>query len=144
MNIFQPLGARCLVKPIPKPPLSETIITPDASKGKSDEGTIVALGTEPFGHNKARDPNAGTLIQLKVGDIVLFQQYTGSEFRIGGVDYRVLAYDDLLGIIHKVPDPEPKVIDPPRQADQNGNKILTPQKPERKLIVSLEEAADGL
>jgi chaperonin GroES len=142
MNLFQPLGARCLVKPTEKPPISTIIVAPDASKGKSDEGIIIAMGTEPFGHGKpVSNQNTGQLVQVKVGDSVLFQQYTGSHFTIGGTEYRVLAYDDLLGIIHKLPDPpEPQT----NGGVMGQNRILTPKSPERKLIVSPEEAADGL
>jgi chaperonin GroES len=101
MNTFQPLGARCLVKPVELEPLSAVIIVPEMAKQKSDEGIILAMGTEPYGWGKVKDPNAGQLVQLKVGDRVLFQKYTGSEFKIGGMDCRVLAYDDILGVIRK-------------------------------------------
>ena len=58
------------------------------------------MGTEPFGFGRQpKNQDSGTLVQLKTGDRVLFQKYTGSEFRIGGVDCRVLLYDDILGII---------------------------------------------
>jgi chaperonin GroES len=97
---FQPLGPRCLVRPVEKDKVSEIIIAPEASTGKSDEAIIIALGTEPFGYGKVKDPNAGQIVQLKVGDKVLFSQYTGSFFTLGGIECRVLAYDDLLGLIH--------------------------------------------
>lgn len=102
---FQPLGPRCLIQPLPAEKLSEIIITPVGIKEQSDQAIVVAMGTEPYGHGKVKDANAGQLVQLRAGDRVLFQKYTGSEFKLGGVDYRVLLYDEILGIIHQTTEP---------------------------------------
>ena len=102
---LQPLGARCLIEPIEPEKLSTIIEVPGSDKQKSDQGMVLAMGTEPFGWGKVKDPNAGQLVQLKVGDKVLFQKYTGAEFNINGKFYRVMLYDEVLGVLNQTATP---------------------------------------
>jgi chaperonin GroES len=111
--LLQPLGARCLIKPIEPEEISQIIKRPDSDKTKSDQGFVVAMGTEPYGHGKIKDPNAGVLVQLKVGDKVLFSPYTGAEFHIGGEYFRVMLYDEVLVILNQTPAPTVSDVLPP-------------------------------
>ena len=110
---IQPLGPRCLVKPIEQEQLSTVIHMPESDKTKSDQGIVMVMGTEPYGWGKVTNPNAGQLVQLKVGDKVLFQKYTGAEFNIGGEFFRVLHYDEVLVVISQIPAPVLPVASPP-------------------------------
>ena len=69
------------------------IIIPDTAKEKPVEGEIVAVGV-------GRVLKTGKIIepQVKVGDVVLFGKYAGTEVEIDGVQHVVLREDELLAV----------------------------------------------
>lgn len=85
---FRPGGNRYLVLPDSIGEDSETIggvtlsIPKDPNK-QAIEGTVVALG--PMAHEYA------------VGDKVMYGQFSGYDLKLEGVDYKVLAENELLG-----------------------------------------------
>ncbi len=72
------------------------IIIPDTAKEKPIQGKIVAVG---IGSRKEN----GDLIpmQLKVGDIVLYGKWAGTEVKVNGQDLIIMKESDVLGIIKK-------------------------------------------
>jgi chaperonin GroES len=70
------------------------IIIPDTAREKPQEGRIVAVG--PGGRDET-----GKLIPMdvKVGDRVLFGKWSGTEVRIGGVEYLIMKESDILGVL---------------------------------------------
>ena len=65
------------------------IIIPDTAKEKPMEGKIVAAGP-----GKVDEP-----MTVKVGDLVLYGQYSGTEIKIGGTDYLIMRESDIYGIV---------------------------------------------
>jgi len=39
--------------------------------------------------------------EVKVGDIVLFSKYAGTEVKIKGEDHLIMSEDDILGVVAK-------------------------------------------
>lgn len=72
------------------------IIIPDTAKEKPIQAEVLAVGPG------ARD-DAGRLIpmEVKVGDIVLFTKWGGTEIKIDGEDLLVLKESDIIGIVDK-------------------------------------------
>src|SRR3977135_4205645 len=70
------------------------IIIPDTVKEKPQEGEVVAIG--PGGRDES-----GQLIplDLKVGDIVLFGKWSGSEIKIDGKELLIMKESDVMGVI---------------------------------------------
>jgi chaperonin GroES len=70
------------------------IIIPDTVKEKPQEGEVVAIGPG------ARD-ESGKLVplDLKVGDIVLFGKWSGTEIKIDGVELLIMKESDVMGVI---------------------------------------------
>jgi chaperonin GroES len=70
------------------------IIIPDTVKEKPQEGEVVAIGPG------ARD-ESGKLVplDLKVGDIVLFGKWSGSEIKIDGKELLIMKESDVMGVI---------------------------------------------
>ncbi|AHW59222.1 chaperonin GroES [Draconibacterium orientale] len=64
------------------------IIIPDSAKEKPQVGTIVLVGAD-----KKDEP-----MELKVGDIVFYGKYSGTELNIDGVDYLLMSQSDVLYI----------------------------------------------
>lgn len=92
---FRPLGDRVAVERIEEK-TSSGIIIPDTAKEKPVQGKIVAVGAG------ARD-EAGKRIPLdvKVGDIVLFTKWGGTEFKIDGKEVTILKESDILAVLDK-------------------------------------------
>ncbi len=85
---LQPLGARVLVKVTPEETTTKSgLVLPDTAKEKPQRGEVVAVGDDE------------EMINVAVGDKVLFPKYTGTEFKIDDEDYLVIESGDLLAII---------------------------------------------
>ena len=67
------------------------IIIPDTAQEKPQKGNVVAVG-------KGTKDNPTT---LKVGDVVLYGKYAGTEFKYDGEDYLIMKESDILAIIEK-------------------------------------------
>ncbi|MFM2316493.1 MAG: hypothetical protein RLZZ155_825 [Bacteroidota bacterium] len=86
---FKPLADRVLVEPAPaEQKTASGIIIPDTAKEKPLRGTIVAAGA-----GKKDEP-----MTVKVGDSVLFGQYSGTEIKIDGLTYLIMRESDIYGI----------------------------------------------
>jgi chaperonin GroES len=86
---FKPLADRVLVEPAPaEQKTASGIIIPDTAKEKPLHGTIVAAGV-----GKKDEP-----MTVKVGDSVLFGQYSGTEIKIEGSTYLIMRESDIYGI----------------------------------------------
>jgi len=70
------------------------IIIPDTAKEKPQEGKIVAVGP-----GKAGDDGKRTVLEVKVGDRVLFGKYAGTEMKIDGVEHIFMREEDILGVL---------------------------------------------
>ena len=92
---FRPLHDRVVVKRIDADEKTAGgIIIPDTAKEKPSQGEITAVG--PGGRDEA-----GKLIpiDLKVGDIVLFGKWSGTEVKIDGEDLLIMKEDDIMGVV---------------------------------------------
>ena len=89
LNI-KPLADRVLVEPMQaETKTASGIIIPDNAKEKPQKGTVVAVG----------DGTADKPVQVKVGDVVLYGKYSGTELNIEGTDYLVMKNTDILGTL---------------------------------------------
>ncbi len=90
----RPLNDRIIVRRMPEETKTKGgIIIPDSAKEKPIEGEVVATG-------KGRVSNEGKTIPLEVqkGDKVLFNKYSGTEFKYKEEDFLMMREDDILGI----------------------------------------------
>jgi len=87
---LKPLADRVLVEPAAaETTTSSGIIIPDTAKEKPQRGTIVAVGP-----GTADQP-----ITVKVGDVVLYGKYAGTELNHDGTDYLIMKESDIFAII---------------------------------------------
>ena len=63
------------------------IYIPDAAKEKPQKGKVESIGSE--------------VKEIKVGDTLLFDKYSGSKITIDNVEYLILKEEDALGIFEK-------------------------------------------
>jgi chaperonin GroES len=92
---LKPLADRVIVQP--KEAEEKTkggIILPDTAKEKPVEGTIVAAGP-----GKMSDDGKLIKMEVKVGDVVLYGKYSGSEVTVDGVEYLIMRESDVFAIV---------------------------------------------
>ena len=91
---FRPLHDRVLIRVLDsEEKTSGGIIIPDTAKEKPQEGEVVAVGPGA----KSED---GKMISMdvKVGVIVLFGKWSGTEIKIDGTEYSIMKESDIMGI----------------------------------------------
>tara|TARA_B100000678_G_scaffold69270_1_gene56790 strand:+ start:14 stop:310 length:297 start_codon:yes stop_codon:yes gene_type:complete len=91
---FRPLHDRVLIKALDsEEKTSGGIIIPDTAKEKPQEGEVVAVGPGA----KSEDGKIVSM-DVKVGDIVLFGKWSGTEIKIDGTEYSIMKESDIMGI----------------------------------------------
>ena len=91
---FRPLHDRVLIEVLDsEEKTSGGIIIPDTAKEKPQEGEVVAVGPGA----KSEDGKI-VLMDVKVGDIVLFGKWSGTEIKIDGTEYSIMKESDIMGI----------------------------------------------
>ena len=94
---IRPLQDRILVKRLEETATTKGgIIIPDTAKEKPQEGKILAVG--PGTRN---DAGERVLLDVAVGDIVLYAKYAGTEIKLEGEKVLVLRESDILAIVEK-------------------------------------------
>jgi len=94
---LKPLADRLVVKPLEQEEKTASgIILPETAKEKPQEGEVLAVGPGSVGDDNDRIP-----MDVKVGDIVLFAKYGGTEVKIQGEKYLILRESDVLAIVEK-------------------------------------------
>jgi chaperonin GroES len=97
MNL-QPLEDRIVVKPgEAEETTASGLVIPDTAKEKPQQGEVLAVGPGK------RSEDTGELIPLdiKVGDVVIYSKYGGTEFTTEGEDVLILNARDVLAKIGK-------------------------------------------
>jgi len=91
---MQPLADRLVVKPIAREEVTKGgIVLPDTAKEKPQEGEVLAVGPGRMTEDGKRIP-----MDLKVGDIVLYSKYGGTEIKIEGEEMIILRESDILAV----------------------------------------------
>ena len=91
---FRPLHDRVLIKVLDsEEKTSGGIIIPDTAKEKPQEGEVVAVGPGAI-----NDGGKLTPMDVKVGDVVLFGKWSGTEVKIDGKEYSIMKESDIMGI----------------------------------------------
>ena len=89
LNI-KPLADRVLIEPSQaEEKTAGGIIIPDTAKEKPQRGKVVAVG-----NGKKDEP-----MTVKIGNIVLYGKYAGTEISIEGNDYLIMSESDIVAII---------------------------------------------
>ena len=93
---LKPLGDRVVIEPqeedVDRSPGG--IYIPDTAKEKPQKGKVVAAGP-------GRTTDEGKLIEMpvKVGDVVVYSKYAGTEYTESGTDYLIVRESDILAVV---------------------------------------------
>ena len=81
---------RIIIEPAPAETRTAAgIIIPDTAKEKPQKGTVVAVGDDLEDHKPT----------LKVGDIVIFGKFAGTELKWNGTDFLIMKENEIFGKI---------------------------------------------
>ena len=89
---LQPLADRLVVKPIEREEVTKGgIVLPDTAKEKPQEGKVLAVGPGRLSEAGKRVP-----MGVKVGDIVIYAKYGGTEIKVEDEELIILRESDIL------------------------------------------------
>ena len=95
---IKPLEDRIVVKALEAEQTTASgLVIPDTAKEKPQEGKVIAVGPGRF-------DEAGTKrvpMDVKVGDVVLYSKYGGTEIKYSGEDYLILSARDVLAVVER-------------------------------------------
>lgn len=88
---IKPLGDRAVIAPVKETEKTKSgIILPETvDKEKPAQGRVVAIG----GGEKIKKSG------IKKGDEVVYEKYSGTEFKVGGTEYKILKEEEILAIL---------------------------------------------
>ena len=89
---LEPLADRMVVKPIEKEEITKGgIVLPDTAKEKPQEGEVLAVGP-----GRVTEDGTRIAMDVKVGDVVLYSKYGGTEVKIDDDELIILRESDIL------------------------------------------------
>jgi len=89
---LKPMGDRIVVEPMAaETKTASGIYIPDTAQEKPQKGKVVAVGTG------TKDEE----MKLKVGDLVLYGKYAGTEVTVDNEKYLIMRQSDVLAIIEE-------------------------------------------
>ena len=92
---IRPLYDRILVKRLEEQTKTAGgLYIPDSAKEKPLEALVVAVG-----NGKVQEDGSLRKLDVKAGDKVLFNKYSGSDIKIDGTEHLILREDDVLAVI---------------------------------------------
>ena len=89
---LQPLADRVVVKPIEREEVTRGgIVLPDTVKERPQEGEVLAVGPGKLSEDGKRIP-----LDVKVGDIVVYAKYGGTEIKVDDEELIILNESNIL------------------------------------------------
>lgn len=93
---IKPLFDRIVIKEVESTTkTSSGLVLPDSAQEKPQMATVLAVG--PGGMIDGKE----VVMQIKVGDVVLYNKYAGSDFKLDGEEVTILKQSDVLAIVEK-------------------------------------------
>ena len=84
---FKPLGNRALAKLVEREEQTASgIVLPDTAREKPQTAEVVAVGAHED-------------LKVSTGDVVVFREYAGTEFKIDDEEHLIVEGEDILGVV---------------------------------------------
>ncbi len=94
---LRPLHDRVIIKRLEAETKSAGgIVIPDAAAEKPIKGEVIAVGS-----GKILEDGKVRPVGVKVGEIVLFGKYSGTEVKVDGQELLVMREEDLIAVVEK-------------------------------------------
>ena len=91
---LKPLNDRVVVSPLEAEEKTPGgVILPDTAKEKPTKGEVVAVGP-----GRTLDDGKRVALGVKVGDVVWYGKYSGTDVKVSGEELKILREEDILGV----------------------------------------------
>ena len=92
---IKPLEDRIVIRQVEaKTTTASGLVIPDSAKEKPREGEVIAVGPGRVDDNGNRVP-----LDVKVGDVVIYSRYGGTEVKYDGQEFQILSARDVLAVV---------------------------------------------
>ena len=92
---IRPLHDRVIVKRVEAERTTASgIVLPDTAGEKPDQGEVLAVGP-----GKRDENGKHIVVDVKVGDRVLFGKYAGQTVKVDGQEVLVMREEDIMGVL---------------------------------------------
>jgi chaperonin GroES len=95
MKKIKPLADYLLIEPLEKESTTASgIVIPDTVKEKPQEGKVVATG-------EGKKDESGKVIpmEVKVGDVVVYKKWGGTEIKVNNKELLLVKEEDILAVV---------------------------------------------
>ena len=94
---IKPLEDRIVIRQVEAEQTTASgLVIPDTAKEKPQEGEVIAVGPGRVDDNGNRIP-----VDVKVGDVVIYSRYGGTEVKYEGQEFQILSSRDVLAVVTK-------------------------------------------
>ena len=91
---ISPVAGYILVKPqAVEKTTASGIVLPDSHEDKPQQGTVLSVGKAVF------DDGKEIVAPCKSGDVVIYREWGGKEYKDGDTDLLLLKFDDIMATI---------------------------------------------
>lgn len=92
---IKPLSDYVLIEPLQKETtLPSGIVIPDTAKEKPQEGKVLAVGP-----GKVHPDGKKIDMEVKVGDVVMYKKWGGTEIKVNGKELLLVKEEDILAVV---------------------------------------------
>ena len=94
---IKPLEDRIVIRQVEAEQTTASgLVIPDTAKEKPQEGEVIAVGPGRVDDKGNRIP-----VDVKVGDVVIYSRYGGTEVKYEGQEFQILASRDVLAVVER-------------------------------------------
>ena len=94
---IKPLEDRIVIRQVEAEQTTASgLVIPDTAKEKPQEGEVIAVGPGRVDDNGNRIP-----VDVKVGDVVIYSRYSGTEVKYDGQEFQILSSRDVLAVVER-------------------------------------------
>lgn len=95
---IKPLEDRIVIRQVEAEQTTASgLVIPDTAKEKPQEGEVIAVGPGRVDDNGNRIP-----VDVKVGDVVIYSRYGGTEVKYDGQEFQILSSRDVLAVVEQI------------------------------------------
>lgn len=92
---IKPLEDRIVIRQVEAEQTTASgLVIPDTAKEKPQEGEVIAVGPGRVDDKGNRIP-----VDVKVGDVVIYSRYGGTEVKYEGQEFQILSSRDVLAVV---------------------------------------------
>ena len=93
---IKPLEDRIVIRQVEAEQTTASgLVIPDTAK-EPQEGEVIAVGPGRVDDNGNRIP-----VDVKVGDVVIYSRYGGTEVKYDGQEFQILSSRDVLAVVER-------------------------------------------